>query len=306
MAFNPVTVLLRATQIVRRWDITVTFEPGWETRGNGYRSAWVGILNHHTGTPTSLRNPFPTRRLLREGRSDLSGPLCNTAGPADGSIHVMAAQAANHAGASGGRSMGSLPTSSLFNPKVLGHEIDYAGSAPMQLGQYRAAVLWSRAVLLALVEAGQITRFDTERVRLHYETSITGKWDAGYAPGKPIDAAALRRAISASPVPLKTEEDDMPSLDELLSTKLGTDGNTAFEKWASKPGTLGHWLRGQRQLAAGTRAMVTAQAATIDKLADLLAAGDNNLTAEGVKAAVAQAIAEGTVKVNIDVTGVQS
>lgn len=98
------------------------------------------------------------------------------------------------------------------------------------------------------------------------------------------------------------QEDDMPSLDELLSTKLGKDGNTAFDKWADQPGTLGHWLRGQRQYAAGTRSIVTAQAATIDKLTDLLAANNPDLTAAEVKAAVAAALAEGTVKVDVDLT----
>jgi hypothetical protein len=128
---------------------------------------------------------------------------------------------------------------------------------------------------------------------------------AGY---EPLDANAYRGTRAQLAALLGgQEEDDMPSLEDMLNTKLGADGNTAFDAWAKKPGTLGHWFRGQRQLAAGTRAIVTAQNAAIDKLADLLAAGDNELTADGVKAAVktgvTEALAESTVHVDIDVTG---
>lgn len=216
---NSVAVILRAVQIARARGVIVTFEPGWEKRGNGYLSRWVGVIIHHTGTSGAGEDrPFPTRTVLRDGHSSLTGPLCNSAGPWDGSIHIVAAHAANHAGASGGRSMGPLPTTSLFNPYVFGHEIDYPGVTPMSPAQYRSAVIWSKALLIALIEAGQIGSADVERVRLHAETSITGKWDAGDAPGRPINAAAFRRAVlldpgATTPKPPTTEEDDVSSSD---------------------------------------------------------------------------------------------
>jgi hypothetical protein len=88
--------------------------------------------------------------------------------------------------------MGPLPTTGLFNPRVWGHEIDYAGSVPMLPGQYRTATIWARCVLLALVEVGQIPRLDVERTRAHAETSITGKWDPGFAPSRTIDMTTFR------------------------------------------------------------------------------------------------------------------
>jgi hypothetical protein len=206
---NTVAFVLRAVQLAREAGLTVTFEPGWETRGNGYAANYVGFLAHHTGTASSLANPFPTHTTLRVGRSDLQGPLCNSAGPADGSVHVMAALPANHAGASGGRSMGPLPVTGLFNPRVWGHEIDYAGTVPMRPEQYRAATVWARCVLTALTEVGQIPRFDPERVRLHAETSVTGKWDPGDAPGHTIDGPAFRTAVATPPTIEEDEEEDM-------------------------------------------------------------------------------------------------
>jgi len=280
---NPVAVILRAVQIVRGWGIVVTFEPGWETRGNGYISRWVGVIVHHTGTPSSLSNPFPTRRLLREGRSNLSGPLCNSAGPADGSIHVMAAQAANHAGASGGRSMGPLPVVSLFNPRVFGHEIDYAGAVPMLLGQYRAAALWSLALLIALKEAGQIPTADPQRARAHAETSITGKWDPGFADGRTIDMNAFRAAVAAGPQP----EDDVELTDKIRfwDGKEITVGQALSETWQlaadtagyptreGQPATLPAWvLRVESMLTAVLAAVTNDPDITEARIKELMAA----------------------------------
>lgn len=287
---------------LRAAGITVHEYPGCWTRGNGQSPAYEGGLVHHTaGSFGSALRGTGMGRLLTEGRPDLSGPLCNWAGNEDGSLTFIAAFPANHAGASGGRSMGPLPVTRLFNPRVFGLEIVYPGDVPMRTAQWRAAHAWARIVTDVCGYS------NIERARAHAETSITGKWDPGYASGKTIDMAAFRHAAATSLAtsPAK-QEDDMPSLKELLDTKLGADGNTAFDAWKDKPGTWGHWFRGQRQLVAGTRQLVSAQNAAIDKLADLLAAGDNDLTPDGVKAAVkagvAEALAEGTVNVDIDIT----
>lgn len=213
---NVVAFVHRAVQLAREAGLTVTLEPGWETRGNGYTANYVGVLAHHTAVASSLANPFPSRTTLRDGRKTppLAGPLCNSAGPADGSIHIMAANPANHAGASGGRSMGPLPVTGSFNPRTWGHEIDYAGTTPMLPGQYRAATMWARCVLLALVEQGQIPGFDPQRARLHAETSVTGKWDPGYGSSQTIDGAAFRSAVATAPTPTREpiEDEDMDYL----------------------------------------------------------------------------------------------
>ena len=193
-------------------NLVVTWEPGWETRGNGTSANYEGGIVHHTATPSSLTRPFPTQTLLRVGRSDLPGPLCNFAGPActleQPRLHVMAAHPANHAGASGGRSMGPLPRTSLFNPRVLGLEIDYAGNVPMALAQLYVGKVWTRAV------ANVLARGDVEYVRAHMETSVTGKYDIGYAPGRTYDmpgwrrdSAALKAPNAATPAP--TGDDEM-------------------------------------------------------------------------------------------------
>lgn len=170
---------------LRAAGITVHEWAGWESRGNGQASAYEGGIVHHTGTPYG--GAF---QALVTGRPDLSGPLCNYAGNEDGSLTVIAAHPANHAGASGGRSMGPLPVTTLFNKRVLGLEIVYPGTSPMRDAQYRSALMWARVV------ADVVGFGDIQRIRLHAETSITGKWDAGDAPGRPINAVAFRAAAA--------------------------------------------------------------------------------------------------------------
>lgn len=167
---------------LRSAGITVHESAGWQSRSNGQTAAYVGGLVHHTATPFGF-----APGILITGRPDLSGPLCNFAGNEDGSITVIAAGPANHAGASGGRSMGPLPVTTAFNARVLGLEIVYPGDVPMRPAQYRTALIWGRIV------ADVVGFGDIERIRAHAETSITGKWDPGFAPGRTIDMVAFRR-----------------------------------------------------------------------------------------------------------------
>ena len=77
----------------------------WATRGNGQQSAYEGLIWHHTATAYGN-----APAVLWNGRPDLTGPLCNSAGNSDGSISIIAAHPANHAGASGGKNTAPLPT----------------------------------------------------------------------------------------------------------------------------------------------------------------------------------------------------
>ena len=196
--------------------LQVDFVDGWATRGNGTSANYEGLLVHHTGFVATLTNPNPAlarnsagRSTLVDGRPDLTGPLCNTTGPVctveAPRLVVVSANPANHAGASGGRSMGPLPVTSLFNPRVLGHEIDYAGVTPMSDGQDLVAKVWGLAVSRVL------GRPSAEWVRAHAETSITGKWDIGYATGRTVDMAVWRRGAWQITTLIPDMEDDMPN-----------------------------------------------------------------------------------------------
>jgi hypothetical protein len=189
-------------------NVPVSFEPGWETRGNGLcfpNGRPCGLIIHHTGD-----NYDRGLSVLVNGRSDLSPPLCNCCTYSDGRIHIIAAHCANHAGASGGRSMGILPVTRSFNKYVWGNEIMFPGLKPWTDAQYRSARI------LAGVICGILGHTNAECIRGHYETSITGKWDPGVGNGKSefFDMNRFRRevwsALNSSPpisyTSLTTEE----------------------------------------------------------------------------------------------------
>lgn len=168
----------------RAHGIRVHEHPGCYARGNGQTSAFEGGLIHHAAVPFD-----GGLSLLVNGRSDLSGPLCNMAGYSNGDLLLVAAHPANHAGASGGRSMGPLPVTRSFNKIVWGLEIMYPGVVPMTAQQYRSAQIMGGVI------SGILRRPNPEWIRAHAECSITGKWDPGYAPNKTIDMRAFRAGI---------------------------------------------------------------------------------------------------------------
>lgn len=193
----------RANEVIARLraaGITVHEQPGWQTRGNGMTSAFEGFEWHHTATASANAN----LGVLINGRSDLSGPLCNTCGWDNGSVGMIAANPANHAGASGGYNTAPLPKTSLFNKLMWGHEIIYPGDKPMSAAQYRTAGI------LAKICTDVFGYGDINRAKGHAETSITGKWDPGYAPGKTLDLNKFRSDAKNSLLkPIIREEEDM-------------------------------------------------------------------------------------------------
>lgn len=70
---------------------------GWRTRGHGGFRAVEGVVLHHTADGPG---EYPSLNIVTNGRSDLAGPLCNLGIGRSGTIYVVAAGAAWHAGAS--------------------------------------------------------------------------------------------------------------------------------------------------------------------------------------------------------------
>ena len=145
---------------------------GWKQRGRPASSGSFdpyGVLQHHTGTKTSMSNPHPTLSTCVHGRSDLPGPLCQVLIGYDGVCHVIAAGRANH----GGECNGDGPFGKGdANAQLVGFELDYSGSQPVGQAQADAAVRAAAAVLRRFGRAESYCRG-------HKETSTTGKWDPG-------------------------------------------------------------------------------------------------------------------------------
>lgn len=181
--------------------VRVIYVPGCERRGNGQSWArWPeGPVNHHTAGSNNIY----VDRILIDGRADLDGPLTNFATLYDGDLALVAEHPANHAGSSGGWDTWPLPITRLFNRQTVGNEIQYRGTEPMSPAQWRTIVIFNRVVLDVLAEIGEGVldhNGDPMRIKFHQGTSVTGKWDPGYAPGKTYSIRDFRRTVAASAV----------------------------------------------------------------------------------------------------------
>lgn len=83
---------------LRKWGFTVVELPGWKTRGADFDGMPKVCVCHHTGTPRSKTKDLPTQGVLTNGRSDLDGPLCQIGYGYSGTVYMVAAGKANHAG----------------------------------------------------------------------------------------------------------------------------------------------------------------------------------------------------------------
>lgn len=230
---------------------------GCYSRGNGQSSAYEGWSNHHTATAFGMAPP-----VLWQGRPDLSPPLCNSAGNADGSCTLVAAHPANHAGASGGWDTAPLPRTSVFNKLMWGHEIVYPGTVPMTAAQYRTALIVSK-IGVDIWGYG-----DVNRIKFHQGTSITGKWDPGYALGKTYSIQEFRAAAAAGVPP---EVGDVNLSDKIRAWDGFeiTVGQALFENWQlinnlsdrptrpNQPADATPWVRQAMSLLTAILAAVT-------------------------------------------------
>src|SRR5690349_7156391 len=116
--------------VLRAAGLTVVETAGWATRGYAGRDliAVNGVIWHHTATGRSafLSNNAPTLSMCINGRSDLPGPLCNIVIGRDGTVYLVAAGLANHAGRG---SAPGIPTD-MGTYYLIGIEMESSGVAP--------------------------------------------------------------------------------------------------------------------------------------------------------------------------------
>jgi hypothetical protein len=192
--------------VLRDVGLDVKTVSGWEGRGRPASTggfAPKGILTHHTGSKGA--GAHPSLGIVTRGRSDLPGPLCHLLTARTGTVWLIAAGRANHAGAA--KKAGPVPAGD-GNAQLIGNEVDTSGFQEMPTAQRDAAVLVAAAVLRHLGH-------DQSWARLHAETSVTGKWDLG-EHGHTISGAQWRREVAdqlAHLQPAKPRRSDLPKVD---------------------------------------------------------------------------------------------
>lgn len=182
---------------LKKEGIAVITEPGYAKRGRYRADGNLGkapnwdfepnglVQQHHTGVLSTDKNPNPTRTVLKNGRADLSGPLCHVATLRDGRVRVVALGRANHAGKLSG--FGPTTKGADGNTIAIGNEIETNGTQKMPVKQYRAAIKVAAAVI-------RHKKRDASWMISHAEGSVTGKWDPGEG-GKPVNMDKWRRDL---------------------------------------------------------------------------------------------------------------
>lgn len=159
--------------------LKVAEDHGWQGRGHAEMGTVLGVMIHHTVGP-ALGN-MPSLRTLREGRSDLPGPLAQLGLARDGTWYVVAAGLAYHAG------KGSWRGVAAGNSHFIGIECENMGTA--------ADLPWPEVQMTALRQgAAALLRHagcNAEQCIGHKE----------FAPGRKVDPlfdmAAFRREVQA-------------------------------------------------------------------------------------------------------------
>lgn len=85
---------------LRLWGLKVESKEGWRFRGRPYDFRPRAIIAHHTASNANSGN-FGSENIVVNGRVGLSGPLCQFLLGRDGTVKVIAAGYANHAGYGG-------------------------------------------------------------------------------------------------------------------------------------------------------------------------------------------------------------
>lgn len=177
---------------LRAAGLTVVELDGWRTRGRPASTGGfspVGVLCHHTASSADGK---AGTTILVNGRSDLPGPLAHLGLSRDGTVYVVAAGRANHAGTA--KASGTVAAGD-------GNQL-YIGIEAMNTG---VGETWPKAqydayVLLCATLCTKVTGNSAKTVRAHKETSVTGKIDpAGPTPyGKTFDMDDFRARVAAA------------------------------------------------------------------------------------------------------------
>ncbi len=184
----------------RKSGLKVVEVGGWKSRVHGGMNGKPkGVVCHWTATPdtSSPGTSYPSLRVVRDGRTGLPGPLANLGLGRDGTVYVIAAGLAYHAGSGYYSGIGSNG-----NYNLLGIEADEGGD-----GDWTEAMLDAYPRLCAAL--AKHYGFSVSKVIGHHEWAPGRKIDINSWPG---GMAAFRARVRTlvNQVGSKTELDETP------------------------------------------------------------------------------------------------
>ncbi|EWC63691.1 Phage endolysin [Actinokineospora spheciospongiae] len=273
-------------QAVRKSGLRVVECGSWTGRGHGPMTSVKGVVCHWTATGPAVRpgEDYPSLGIVRDGRAGLPGPLANLGLGRDGTVYVIAAGLAYHAGEGYLAGVGANG-----NANLVGIECEGSGTWP-------AAQLAAYPRLCAALSAHY--RFPAARVIGHSEWT-SRKIDINTWPG---GMARFRAQVGAPPTPPPPQEDGF--LSALSSSEQRALFNRVFGFCRQRWFVTGP--NGPREVAEGTKGATPATALDtldgnylVERIAAAEAAAEAGATIDHARLA-AELIARGGLKVEID------
>ena len=170
---------------------------GWKTRGRNFAGVAPsfnpkGGVNHHTAGANPTAGVAPSLGTIINGRvsgpDPLPGPLANVYMDFEGTVFVVAAGVANHAGPPDG----GVCRGMLGNSHAWGLEIEHPGESPLDDRRVHLATrVWAALLLGKGLPASQVVQ--------HWEWAPSRKKDVAtnIHPGEDPTQAGFRRMIAA-------------------------------------------------------------------------------------------------------------
>lgn len=167
-----------------------------------------GVVCHHTAGARPAAGDYPSLATVRDGRSDLAGPLSQFGLGYSGTIYVIAAGRANHAGPGGWKGLSG-------NGSVWGVEAENPGTPTGTTRPEQLNVPWTSEQLKwyprLCAALAAVTPFEAEMVCFHREWNPIDKPDPS---GLDADTfrAQVAEILSSTQSDQKEDEDEMKIL----------------------------------------------------------------------------------------------
>lgn len=187
---------------LRRWGLKVEERDGWRFRGRPYNFYPRAIIVHHTASNKDSGN-FAAEGVVTNGYAGLPGPLCQVLLGRDGTVKLIAAGYANHAGYGGPRA--GIPANQ-GNTYTIGIEAENNGvGEPWSKSQINAYYRLCAALMV------WIGTKDVNKVFGHKE----------WAPQRKIDPAGINMAVFRNQVEKALEQGPSVTTVRLSRVKPG-------------------------------------------------------------------------------------
>ncbi len=272
--------LTKLADICRAAGLKVVEVRGWRTRGHGPMTSVKTIVCHHTAGART--GNMPSLNTITNGRPGLDGPLAHLGLARDGTVYVVAAGLAYHAG--------QVRRSSYANAYAVGIEAEATGVDTWPDVQMKAYA----TLCAALVKAFGLT---PARVLGHKEVCfpVGRKTDPNFAMG-PFRTRVTNALKNPSPAPggiVATADEIYKAVwtsDKVKGPWMTPDNPT----WAPLTILVNGYANGLKTMAAATAGKTDATAAKTNAAGAKTEAAAAKAEAAAAKAEAAAARAEAT------------